>query len=77
MQSHYAPPGRLTSQQAATLLGITTTNLRVIVHRGQLKRAGGTRYRPQYALEDVNALSIARAANHGTQGPPAQPVKSA
>ncbi|MET9099958.1 hypothetical protein [Streptomyces antibioticus] len=62
MHQHHAPHGRLTAQETAMLLGITMANLRVIVHRGQLRRAGGTRYRPQYALDDVTALHATRAA---------------
>jgi hypothetical protein len=71
MQSHFARSGRLTAQQAATLLGVTLGNLRVLVHRGQLQRAGGTRYQPQYALADVTALYAAR--NAGQSAPTARP----
>jgi hypothetical protein len=52
-----SPPTRSTQQ-----LGITLGGVRLLVHRGQLQRSGGTARQPWYAVEDVAALSAKRAA---------------
>ncbi|MGW0566090.1 hypothetical protein [Streptomyces tauricus] len=70
MQPTYVPPGRLDADQAAKLLGVTRGNLRLLVHRGQLQRTGGTERHPQFDIEAVSALYAERAARSGRPGGP-------
>nr|WP_254407315.1 hypothetical protein [Streptomyces sp. GMY02] len=56
----YVPPGHLTAHQTANALGIGLGGVRLLVHRGRLKRAGGTERHPYYASSDVTALIAAR-----------------
>ncbi|WP_059081614.1 helix-turn-helix domain-containing protein [Streptomyces scabiei] len=65
MESYQPPQGRLTAEQTATLLGITRGNLRLLVRRGHLHHAGGTRYRPQFDVAEVTALHAARTQRSG------------
>ncbi|MEU5091707.1 hypothetical protein [Streptomyces sp. NPDC021356] len=62
MESQIIRPGYLTAHQAASVLGVTLTGLRSIVHRGQLARAGGSPRQPWYTVADVTALAAKRAA---------------
>lgn len=48
MQPAYIAPGRMTTQQAAEVLGISPAGVRKAVQRGLLPRAGGTARYPQY-----------------------------
>lgn len=61
MDDRTAPPGYLTTRQAAHALGITPGALRNLVYRGQLHRAGGTERHPWYAARDVAAIAADRA----------------
>lgn len=61
MESQIIRPGYLTAHQTARVLGVGLTGLRSIVHRGQLKRSGGTPRQPWYAVADVTALAAKRA----------------
>lgn len=61
MESQMSRPGHLTAHQTASLLGVTLTGLRSIVHRGHLTRSGGTPRQPWYAAKDVAALAAQRA----------------
>jgi hypothetical protein len=65
MESYQPPQGRLTADQTATLLGITRENLRVLVHRGQLQRVGGSPRRPQFDVKQVTALHATRLERSG------------
>ncbi|MEU3255846.1 type IV toxin-antitoxin system AbiEi family antitoxin domain-containing protein [Streptomyces sp. NPDC006997] len=60
MDDRTAPPGYLTTRQAAHALGITPGALRNLVYRGQLARAGGTERHPHYAARDVAAIAAKR-----------------
>lgn len=60
MESQMIRPGHLTAHQTATQLGITLDGVRQLVHRGQLKRSGGTPRQPWYAVADVAALVAKR-----------------
>lgn len=62
MESTNLRPGRLTAHQTAQLLGIGLGGVRLLVHRGKLKRSGGTPRQPWYAVEDVAALAAERCA---------------
>ncbi|EPD56367.1 hypothetical protein HMPREF1211_07487 [Streptomyces sp. HGB0020] len=53
-------PGHLTAHQVAKQLGISLGAVRLLVHRGQLKRSGGTPRQPWYAVADVAALVVKR-----------------
>lgn len=53
-------PGYLTAHQTAQQLGITLGGVRLLVHRGQLQRSGGTPRQPWYAVQDVAALAVKR-----------------
>lgn len=53
-------PGYLTAHQTAQQLGITLGGVRLLVHRGQLQRSGGTPRQPWYAVPDVAALAAKR-----------------
>jgi hypothetical protein len=61
MESQNIRPGHLTAHQVATQLGIALGGVRLLVHRGQLKRSGGTARQPWYAVDDVAALVAKRA----------------
>ncbi|MEV6174919.1 hypothetical protein AB0L99_42785 [Streptomyces sp. NPDC051954] len=61
MESTNLRPGHLTAHQTARLLGVTLGGLRLIVHRGQLPRSGGTPRQPWYAAHDVATLAAKRA----------------
>ncbi|MDX3294624.1 hypothetical protein PV569_13000 [Streptomyces scabiei] len=65
MESYQPPQGRLTAEQTAMLLGVTRGNLRLLVRRGHLHHAGGTRYRPQFDVAEVTALHAARMEPSG------------
>ncbi|MGP4084164.1 hypothetical protein [Streptomyces sp. KR55] len=60
MESQIIRPGYLTAHQTAQLLGVSLGGLRLIVHRGQLRRSGGTPRQPWYAVTDVQALDAER-----------------
>lgn len=62
MEQQNIRPGHLTAHQTARLLGITLGGVRLLVHRGQLARSGGTPRQPWYATEDVAALDAKRRA---------------
>lgn len=60
MESQNIRPGYLTAHQTAEVLGVTLGALRLIVHRGQLTRSGGSPRQPWYAVPDVQALAAKR-----------------
>jgi hypothetical protein len=60
MESHLIRPGHLTAHQTARVLGVSLGGVRLLVHRGQLARSGGTVGQPWYAVEDVTALALKR-----------------
>lgn len=60
MESYQPRQGRLTAEQTAMLLGITRENLRLLVHRGQLHRVGGSPRRPQFDVAEVTDLHATR-----------------
>ncbi|MGW0942920.1 hypothetical protein ACWD4O_10260 [Streptomyces sp. NPDC002623] len=62
MESQIIRPGYLTAHQTARVLGITLGGVRLLVHRGQLARVGGTPRQPWYAASDVAALAAKRLA---------------
>jgi hypothetical protein len=62
MESQIARPGHLTAHQTAKQLGITLDGVRQLVHRGQLRRSGGTPRQARYAVPDVAALQAKRQA---------------
>ncbi|MEU7376555.1 helix-turn-helix domain-containing protein [Streptomyces albidoflavus] len=53
----YVPPGHLTTDQAAAVLGITPSGIRQAVRRGRLTRAGGTARYPYFTAADIASLS--------------------
>ncbi|WP_416965246.1 hypothetical protein [Streptomyces sp. Agncl-13] len=55
MEPHIIRPGHLTAHQVARQLGISLGGVRLLVHRGQLKRSGGRPRQPWYAVDDVAA----------------------
>ncbi|MFE9936338.1 hypothetical protein [Streptomyces hirsutus] len=62
MDSLYAPPGHLTTDQVAQVLGTTPGAVRNLVYRGRLSRSGGTPRRPWFTARDVAALHAERRA---------------
>lgn len=62
MESQNIRPGHLTAHQTAQQLGITLGGVRLLVHRGQLHRSGGTPRQPWYAVQDVATLAAKRSA---------------
>lgn len=62
MESQIIRPGYLTAHQTARVLGVSLGAVRLLVHRGQLQRAGGSPRQPWYAADDVAALAAKRAA---------------
>ncbi|MFE5079951.1 hypothetical protein [Streptomyces mirabilis] len=60
MESQIIKPGYLTAHQVARQLGITLGGVRLLVHRGQLARSGGTVGQPWYSVEDVTVLALKR-----------------
>ncbi|MFJ2162378.1 hypothetical protein [Streptomyces sp. NPDC087856] len=60
MEQLYARPGHLTAAQTREALGISAGALRMLVHREQLARSGGTERHPQFAVADVTALAAKR-----------------
>lgn len=61
MDHQYAPPGYLTTRQAAQALHTTPGAIRQLVYRGQLRRAGGTTRHPWYTARDIAAIAAKRA----------------
>lgn len=57
-------PGHLTAHQTAQQLGIGLAGVRQLVRRGQLQRSGGSPRQPWYAVQDVTALVVKRAARN-------------
>ena len=59
------------SEVSAMLLGISTNNLRQLVHRKQLVPVGRQKRRSQFLLEEVLALKTQRGAevNANTETP--------
>jgi hypothetical protein len=55
-------PGHLTAHQTARLLGTDLAGVRKLVQRGHLERSGGSPRQPWYAVTDVTALVVKRAA---------------
>jgi hypothetical protein len=62
MEQQIIRPGYLTAHQTARVLGVGLAGVRQMVHRGQLKRAGGTERQPWYSVVDVAALDAKRRA---------------
>jgi hypothetical protein len=62
MESQIIRPGHLTAHQTAQQLGIGLDGVRQLVRRGQLQRSGGSPRQPWYAVQDVAALVVKRAA---------------
>ncbi|HWU23251.1 MAG TPA: hypothetical protein VN088_17055 [Nocardioides sp.] len=60
MESQILKPGHLTAHQTARLLGIELDAVRQLVHRGRLKRSGGSPRQPWYNAGDVAALAAER-----------------
>lgn len=60
MESQIIRPGHLTAHQVARMLGIELGGVRLLVHRGQLKRSGGTPRQPWYLAADVAVLLAKR-----------------
>jgi hypothetical protein len=60
MESQIIRPGHLTAHQVARQLGVTLGGVRLLLHRGQLTRSGGTAGQPWYSVEDVAALVAKR-----------------
>lgn len=65
METYQPRRGRLTAEQTASLLGVSRENLRLLVHRGKLHRAGGSPRRPQFDVEEVTALHADRMQRSG------------
>ncbi|MFB6962374.1 hypothetical protein ACFCYB_36700 [Streptomyces sp. NPDC056309] len=61
MESQIIRPGYLTAHQTVRVLGISLGGVRLLVHRGQLHRAGGSPRQPWYAVDGVTALAAKRA----------------
>jgi len=61
MEQQNIRPGYLTAHQTARLLGVDLATVRQLVHRGQLKRSGGSPRQPWYAVADVHAYAEERA----------------
>ncbi|WP_329292870.1 hypothetical protein [Streptomyces pseudovenezuelae] len=64
MESQMIRPGHLTAHQTAQQLGIGLAGVRQLVRRGQLQRSGGSPRQPWYAVQDVTALVVKRAARN-------------
>lgn len=64
MESQNIRPGHLTAHQTARVLGVTLGAVRLLVHRGQLARSGGTQRQPWYAAEAVAELAAKRATRN-------------
>ncbi|MFF7949410.1 helix-turn-helix domain-containing protein [Streptomyces griseorubiginosus] len=60
MNSADIPPGFYGTSDVARALGIKPASVRLLVHRGQLKRSAGTERHPLYAATDVAALLAKR-----------------
>ncbi|MEV0183823.1 hypothetical protein AB0I54_31745 [Streptomyces sp. NPDC050625] len=60
MHTEDTPPGYYGTRDVARALGIKPASVRLIVHRGQLRRTAGTERHPLYAAEDVAALLAKR-----------------
>ncbi|MBW8701872.1 hypothetical protein MBT84_19890 [Streptomyces sp. MBT84] len=60
MESQNIRPGHLTAHQTARALGISLGGVRLLVHRGQLHRSGGSPRQPWYTVQDVTALAAKR-----------------
>lgn len=56
--------GLVDSEVAAMLLGISTNNLRQLVHRKMLVPQGRQKRRSMFNLQDVVALQTRRAKGH-------------
>jgi hypothetical protein len=65
METYQPRRGRLTAEQTASLLGISRENLRLLVHRGKLHRAGGSPRRPEFDVKEVTALHATRLQRSG------------
>jgi len=62
MDHEIVRPGHLTAHQTARALSITLGGVRLLVHRGQLVRSGGSPRQPTYKATDIAAL-VAKRAN--------------
>lgn len=56
MEPLHLPAGYMTAHQTAQTLDITLSGVRDLVHRGKLKRAGGSPRQPWYDSSAVLAL---------------------
>lgn len=61
MEPLYSPPGTLTAHQVATLLGITLGGVRLLVHRRQLARIGGSPGKPSTHSRTSRLLTASAA----------------
>jgi DNA-directed RNA polymerase specialized sigma24 family protein len=59
--SEQLPPGYYGTRDVARALGVQPDAVRQLVHRGRLKRSGGTSRRPWYRVTDVAAIVAERA----------------
>lgn len=60
MRPDEIPPGFYGTSDVARALGIKPGSVRLIVHRGHLRRSAGTERHPLYAVADVAALVAKR-----------------
>ncbi|GAA2351692.1 hypothetical protein [Streptomyces carpaticus] len=60
MEPLFVPAGHMSAHQVAQQLGIGLGGVRALVHRGKLRRAGGTDRQPYYDSSAVAQLAAAR-----------------